>query len=143
MKKIFIILILTLIPCFAQSIELPENVSEYLDKSYIGMSYNQALKQDIPFLLVFANANNLVSFAKLAPIGEMVYNEFKGQYNFCVINTKKKENRDLVKFFNPKKLPALYIIDTQEQTYTLIEKKYYKKREMREILTKFKNGTLF
>ncbi len=143
MKKIFFILILIFTPCFAQSIELPENINEYLDKSYIGMPYNQALKQDIPFLLVFANANNLVSFAKLAPIGEMVYNEFKGQYNFCVINTKKKENRDLVEFFNPKKLPALYIIDTQEQTYTLIEKKYYKKREMREILTKFKNGTLF
>lgn len=143
MKKIFLILILILTPCFAQSIELPENINEYLDKSYIGMPYNQALNQDLPFLLVFANANNLVSFAKLAPIGEMVYNEFKGQYNFCVINTKKKENRDLVEFFNPKKLPALYIIDTQEQTYTLIEKKYYKKREMREILTKFKNGTLF
>lgn len=143
MKKIFLILTLLLIPNFANCIEIPNNIDEYLNKSYIGMPYEQALEQKIPFLLIFANPNNLVSFAKLAPIGEMVYNEFKGQYNFCIINAKKRENKELVKFFNPQKLPALYIIDTQAQTYTLIEKKYYKKREMREILTRFKNGTLF
>lgn len=141
MKKIFFTLMLLISPCYCT--QMPQNIDEYLNKPYIGMSYNEALNQKVPFLLIFANPNNLISVAKLAPIGEMVYNDFKGEYNFCIINTKIKENENLMDFFNPQKLPALYIIDTQEKTYTLIEKKYYTKKSINRILTEFKNGTLF
>lgn len=141
MKKIFLILILLFFPCFAHSI--PQNIDEYLGKSYIGLPYNSAIEKDLPFLLIFANPNDIVSLAKLSSVGEMVYKEFKGQYNFCIINVKVKENKELTASFAPQKLPALYIIDPKEYTYTFIDNKYYKKRELREILTKFKNGTLF
>lgn len=101
------------------------------------MEYYQALNQNLPFLLIFANPKNIVAIGKLAPIAQMVYDEFKGQYNFCIINTKIKENDDIINFFNPQKLPALYIIDTKAKTYTFIDKKYYKKRELKEILNNF------
>lgn len=137
MKRFLFIFSFLFLPYFANCAEMPVNINEYINKPYVGMEYYQALNQNLPFLLIFANPKNVVSIGKLAPIAQMVYNEFKGQYNFCIINTKIKKNDDIVSFFNPQKLPALYIIDTKAKTYTFIDKKYYKKRELREILTKF------
>lgn len=137
MKRFLIITSFLFLPYFANCAEMPVNINEYINKPYIGMEYYQALEQDLPFLLIFANPNNIIALSKLLPIGQMVYDEFKGKYNFCIINTKIKKNDDIISFFNPKKLPALYIIDTKARTYTFIDKKYYKKRELKEILTKF------
>lgn len=139
MKKLLLTFVLLMLPNFATSVEIPKNIDEYLNKSYLGMSYSSALQQETPFLLIFANPNDLLSLAKLSGIGEMVYNEFRNKYNFCVINTKAQENELLYNAFAPKKLPALYIIDTQSKTYVFIDKKYYKKRELRQILTHFSN----
>lgn len=141
MKKFLLILLILLIPNFAKGIDI--SIDEYINKPYVGMEYNYALSQDLPLLLIFASPKNITSLARLLPIAEMVHKEFKGQYNYCIINTIIKDNDNLVSFFKPEKLPALYIIDTNENTYTFIQKKYYKKNEMRELLTKFKNGTLF
>ena len=143
MKKLLLTLLILLISNIAKGIEIPSNIGEYINKPYVGMEYNYALTQDLPLLLIFASPNNITSLARLFPIAEMVYKEFKGQYNFCIINTKIEENENLIEFFSPEKLPALYIIDTNEKTYTYIPKKYYKKHEMKELLTDFKNGTLF
>lgn len=140
MKKFLLTLTLLLIQQSVISAEIPQNIDEYLTKSYIGMSYSQALNQKQPFLLVFANPNDLMSIARLSSVGEMVYNEFKDEYNFCLINAKTKENKALMKAFEVQKLPALYIIDTQTKTYIFVDKKYYKKRELRNILTTFKNN---
>lgn len=145
MKKIFITALVLLIGCIGFALELPKdfNIYDYVDKPYYGTPYEEALKKELPFLLIFAKPSNIVVLAKLFPIIEMVYDEFQGQYNYCIINAKINDNEDLVKFYAPKKYPALYIIDTQNRTYTLIEKKYYNKRDIKEILTRFKNGTLF
>ena len=141
MKKILFTLIILFAASFCQAAE-NINITDYLDKPYVGMAYNEALTKEIPFLLVFVNPANIVYLAKFGPIGEMVYNEFKGQYNFCVINSKNKENKDLVKFFDTKNKLALYLIDPVGKTYTYVDKRYYNKRDMREILTKFKEGTV-
>ena len=143
MKK-FLILLLILIG-FNKSFayELPKDYIEYINKPYVGMAYNDALDNELPFLLIFARPSNAILLTKLLPIAQMVYDDFKGQYNFCIINVKIKENYEIYKFFDPPKLPAVYIIDTQNKTYTYIEKKYYNKNDIRNILTKFKNGTLF
>ena len=145
MKKIFITLSILLIGLTGFAMELPKdfNIYDYIDKPYVGMSYGEALKSELPCLLIFAKPSNIVVLAKLFPIIEMVYDEFQGQYNYCIINAKVNDNEELIKFYSPKKYPALYIIDTQNRTYTLIEKKYYNKRDIKEILTRFKNGTLF
>lgn len=119
------------------------NIKEYIDKPYVGMSYENALNSDLPFLLIIAKPDNAFMLTKFFPIAEMVYNDFKDEYNFCIINAKVKENDDLVYFFSPEKMPATYIIDTQNETYTYIDRKYYNKRDIKKILTKFKNGTLF
>ena len=137
MKRFLFIFSLIFLPHFANCTEIPININEYINKPYVGMEYYQALNQNLPFLLIFANPKNIVAIGKLAPIAQMVYDEFKGQYNFCIINTKIKENDDIINFFNPQKLPALYIIDTKAKTYTFIDKKYYKKRELKEILNNF------
>lgn len=141
MKKIFLLLCLCFFtscqPCFSI------NFAEYSNKPYVGMAYTEALEQELPLLLIFAEPDNIIFLARLMPLVNMVYNEYKGQYNFCIINTSIKENKELTDFFAPKNLPALYLIDTKNRTYTFINKKYYNKSALRKILTKFKNGTLF
>lgn len=145
MKKIFITFLILITGLTSFALEIPKdfNIYDYIDKPYVGKAYGEALKDDLPLLLIFAKPSNIVVLAKLFPIIEMVYDEFQGQYNYCIINAKINDNEDLVKFYAPKKYPALYIIDTQNRTYTLIEKKYYNKRDIKEILTRFKDGTLF
>lgn len=143
MKKFLLTLIFILFPLYAISMEIPQNINEYLNKPYLGLTYLQALQKKEPFLLIFANPNDLTTIIKLSSIGEMIYNEFKEQYNFCVINVKAKENKALTKAYNVTKLPALYLIDTQNKTYIFVPEKYYKKNKLKYILTKFKNGTLF
>ena len=145
MKKIFLTFLVLLTGLFGFAMEIPKdfNIYDYIDKPYVGTEYNEALKSEQPLLLIFAKPSNIVVLAKLFPIIEMVYDEFQGQYNYCVINAKIKDNEELVNFYNPKKFPALYLIDTQNKTYTLIEKKYYNKRDIKKILTRFKDGTLF
>lgn len=145
MKKIFLTFLVLLTGLCGFTLEIPKdfNIYDYVDKPYVGMQYNEAIHSKLPLLLIFAKPSNIVVLAKLFPIIEMVYDEFQGQYNYCAINVKIDENEELVNFYSPKKFPALYLIDTQNKTYTLIEKKYYNKRDIREILTRFKNGTLF
>jgi hypothetical protein len=144
MKKFLISLIILFSINCAFAVDLPKDINEYLNMPYIGLTYNQAMSQELPFLLIFASPRDLPSAIRFYSIGEMVYNEFKGQYNFCVVNTKiNNDTTSLEKIFNVEKEPAMFIIDTKERTYTLIDKKYYKKNELREILTRFKNGTLF
>ncbi len=141
MKKIFFTILI-----FFFMFNLQANATtlwEYTKKPYVGMAYSEALNQELPFLLIFAEPKNIVVLSKLMPLVEMVYNDFKGQYNFCIINTSIEENDELVKFFAPKNLPTLYLIDTNNRTYTLIEKRYYNKHALKNILTRFKNGTLF
>ncbi len=143
MKKTFFTLILLLsISGFASAVQMPVNIDEYLNRPYVGMPYYQALNQKTPFLLIFANPDDLISMIKLSNIGKMVYDEYSDDFNFCIINTNIKENDTLLEYFNPKRLPALYIINTEKMTYRYVEKKYYKKHEMRKLLNLYiKNGT--
>ena len=143
MKRFFILLFILITQTICQAAKMPDNINVYLNKPYIGMSYEQALDKEIPFLLIFANPKDIYTAIRLAPIGEMVYEDFNGKYNFCIINIKKKENKNLIKFYSPQRYPALYIIDTQNKTYTNIEKRYFRKNALRKILTKFLDGTLF
>lgn len=142
MKKILLILALLVLQHSAQAFDIPPEAQTYLDKPQIGMPYWQALNQDLPFLLLFANSNDLFSLAKLAPVGQMVYNDFKGMYNFCILNTRDKENETFAQFFDAEKFPALYIINTKTKTYSYIDKKYYNKKDLHKILSDYKNGTL-
>lgn len=141
MKKLFLLICLIFLLSHQQANSA--SISDYIDKPYAGMAYSVALKQDIPFLLIFAEPSNAIVLLRLIPLVNMVYNDYKGLYNFCIINTSIEENNELVKFFAPKKLPALYLIDTKNMTYTLIESKYYNKNDLNKILTEFRNGTLF
>lgn len=145
MKKFFITFLIIFTANFAFGFEMPtgREILEYSKQPYIGMPFNEALKKDLPYILIFANPANVFMLSRLAPIAQMAYDEFKGQYNFCIVNTSVSENEILINYFKPEKLPALYLIDTKEKTFTLIERKYYNKKAIRKILTKFKDGTLF
>lgn len=141
MKKITVIFLTLLSFCAAQAFEIPQDADKYLQKSQVGMPYWQALEQKKPFLLVFANSNNIFAAVKFIPIAEMVYNEFKNDYNFCILNTRDEENKEFAKLFGEEKEPTLYIIDTQAKTYTYVDSKYYNKKKLRKILEAYKNGT--
>lgn len=134
MKKVLLIFLLLCLPLKTFAI----NINDYLDKSYIGVSYQDGLNSDLPFLIVFANSNDVFKLMKFASIGEMVYNEYNGKYNFCIINTKFKENRDFYNAFNLKeKPPVLIIINPYTKTFYLINKKYYNKEYLKQILDKY------
>lgn len=139
MKKFIVILFLLLITnsCYAFN----GNIEQYINQPYIGIPYEKALQQELPFILMFVNPNQLVYFPKYLNIGEMVYNEFNGQYNFCIINAKKKENKPLINAYNIKKYPVLILVNTQRQTYITVDKKDFNKKELRKILVDFKNRT--
>ena len=77
---------------------------------------------------------------KMVPIAEIIYKEFKNSYNFCIINTKKEENEYIINYFNPKKLPIMYIIDPNTMLYEYIPRKYYNKKDLKIILTNKKGG---
>ena len=141
MKKFLLTFILLMLPCISMGGENPKNIEEYINKPYIGMQYEQALQEDLPFILMFANPNNVIYLPKYFSIGEMVYNEFKGQYNFCIINTKIKQNKYLTEGFNVKKQPAVFLINTQRQTFIKVDRKNFNKKDLREILIEFKNRT--
>lgn len=132
MKKLLLsIFILLFLPqsCFAL------NIGEYLNKPYIGIPYEYGISQTLPFILVFANSRDIFSIVKMAPIGEMIYEEFKGKYNFCILNTVIKENKELYEAFGlDEKLPVLIIINPQTQTFYQVNKKYYNKKDLKEIL---------
>ena len=146
MKKILFLTLALLISynsCYSSENSNKIKIKDYLNTPYIGIPYNEALERELPFLLILARPDNAFMLTKFFPIAETVYNDFKGEYNFCIINAKIKENEEIVNFFNPEKYPATYIIDTQERTYTYIDKKYYNKKDIKKILTKFKDKTLF
>ncbi len=134
MKKFLIIIFILFLStniCFANGIK----ISEYLDKEYIGIPYEEALKKTKPLILVFADSRDFLSIIKMAPIAEMVYNNFNGKYNFCILNTKIKSNKKLFKAYGiDEKLPLLLVINTQTESYYLINSKYYNKTDLQEIL---------
>ena len=138
MKKILLLIfILFLIPQKSLAI----NINEYLNKSYIGIPYEQGLNNTLPLILVFANSKDIFSIVKMVPIGEMIYTEFKGKYNFCILNTKIEENRKLFEAFGiNEKLPVLLVINTQTQTFYQINKKYYNKEDLNTILDEIYSG---
>ena len=143
MKKILILIITFLMASSSYAIELPDNISEYTTRPYLGMSFDDAVKSELPFLLVIASSANLPSVVRFAPVGEMVYKEFKDSYNFCIINAKIEENENLIQFFKPKSLPAVYLIDGKKGKYCLVHKKYYNKTHMRKFLNLYLEGKVF
>ncbi len=132
MKKLLLLIFILLIfpnNCYAL------NIKEYLNKPYIGVPYEQGITQNLPFILVFANSRDIFSVIKMAPIGEMIYDEFKGKYNFCILNTKIEENEKLYDAFGiDEKLPVMLVINPQTQTFYQINREYYNKRDLKEIL---------
>ena len=139
MKKFFTILsLLFILTNICQANEI--KVTEYLDKSYIGISYIDAFNDKIPFVLILVNPNDIFLIMKMVPIAEIIYKEFKNSYNFCIINTKKEENEYIINYFNPKKLPIMYIIDPNTMLYEYIPRKYYNKKDLKIILTNKKGG---
>ncbi len=134
MKKF--LLIATIILLSAQNSYAKDiNVYKYIDKPYIGIPYEQGIQGKSPFILIFANSKNLFNIIKMIPIGEMIYEEFKGKYNFCILNTKIKENKELFEAFGiNEKLPVLIVINPHTQTFYQIDKKYYNKKDLKIIL---------
>lgn len=134
MKKLLLIVLLLCIPLKTFAV----NIDEYLNKSYIGVSYEEGMNSNLPFLIVFANSNDVFKLMRFAPIGEMVYNEFNGKYNFCIVNTKYRENRDFYNAFGlQEKPPVMLIINPQTKSFYLINKKYYTKNALKPILDEF------
>ena len=147
MKKIILTIILFLFANVVFAYEIPKDfdMDEFLDRPYYVTSFESALNQQKPFLLVFANSKYVNSLFKFIPIAEMVDKEFGQNFNFCIINTKKPENEELVSYFKPSGLrsPSLYIVDTKKNKFLYVEKKYYNSIALKKILRKYLNGDLF
>lgn len=140
MKKLFLILFLSLFistPSFAY--QIPKNFN--IHKPYISMSFEDAMKKQLPFLLVFASSKKPATFIRFLPIGKMVYLNFAKDFNFSLINVEfPNENGELIEFFQPQTLPAVYIVDPMSLKFLYIDSQYYTSSSLKSILTEYKKG---
>ena len=139
MKKFLITLILLLMAnsCFAY--QIPRNFN--IHKPYISMSFDMAMSREKPFLLVFASSKKPATFIRFIPIGKMVYLNFEKDFNFSLINVEfPNENGELLDFFQPETLPAVYIVDPMTSKFLYVDSQYYNSVDLKAILTEYKKG---
>ncbi len=136
MKQILIVLIAVI---FCQNIAAAEKVppSSYLNRAYVGLSYDKALRKNRPFLLIFASSKDVSTILKTVPLGKFIYNNFYHDFNFSILNTEKEANAKLAKLFKVEKLPALFIVDTKRMTYVTIKQEHYNNEDLETILNEF------
>lgn len=140
MKKIIILLTISIF--FAQFPKTYAFSSKHLDKEYMGIPFEQAINNNKPTILVFVSPKDINTIAKIYPLGKFIYNEYKEDFNFTILNSDKQINNIWLRKFLPEKLPSMYIIDAEENYYIHIDEKYYKKRLIKRILDNYKKGTL-
>lgn len=110
-KKFFVLVCITFcfsFPCFANN---NINFFSYLNADYVGVSYQDALKSNKPFLLIFANPKDIFLIAKLVPVGREIYNKYNNNINFCILNFYKPANSENIKYYKVKSPPALFVVD--------------------------------
>ena len=112
------------------------SLRDYEEVPYIGENIEDVVNGSLPCVLVIANPKDRASLIKYLPIGKMVYSEFQNQYTFCILNSNTDENEEYIEFLQPTELPAVYIINPEENTYARINKKYHNSKEIRRILNK-------
>ena len=136
MKQLILFVICLII---AQTSAFAENIpfSEYINKPYIGMSYNKALHSTRPFLLIFASNNNVNLIPQLLPIAQFVYNNYYHYYNFSILNVEKENNAHLANLYKVKTLPTAFIVDPKSKTFIKINPKHYNIKDLDYILNNY------
>ena len=132
MKKLFFIFIVFVFQfmIFGQA----KTLEDYTKYPYIGTEINKAVNGNLPFVLVIADPNDKTSIIKYFPIGKMVYQEFKNEYDFCILNAEAEENKEYIEFFKPEELPEVYVVNPLQNSFGKIDKKYHNTYDMRRIL---------
>ena len=139
MRRLILILILLFISNSCFSYQIPKNFN--IHKPYISMSFDTAMSREKPFLLVFASSKKPATFVRFIPIGKMVYLNFGKDFNFSLINVEfPNENGELLEFFQPETLPAVYIVDPMSSKFLYIDSQYYTSSSLKSILAEYKKG---
>ena len=78
----------------------------------IGISYEEAVKSDKPFVLLF-HGRTCYYCRKFMPTFEKLSNELTDNYNFVLIDTDDSKYVELYKGYNVYAIPDLMVFDTK------------------------------
>lgn len=114
MKKLillsFSLLILFLFGIFTSNVVNADVQPNNKMSSLPSITYEQAMKSDKPFLLVFY-ADWCTYCQRLTPKIMRMQQEFKDYYNFALLNTDVKSNQKVFYDYGVNSYPSVYIID--------------------------------
>lgn len=137
MKKIlFMLFLFTLaLPSFADNVDLTyyfelakaNNIDvEKVQKSpYFGTPYSEIKRSKKPYLIVFADFNDVPTAAKFANNGYFVYNNLQGQYGFSAFNINHEDNADLIERFSIESAPYVLVTNPKRNEIIPIKPELY------------------
>lgn len=93
-------------------------------KTNIGITYEEAVKHDKPFLLLF-HSDNCYYCKKFMPSFENLSKELASYYNFVVINVNNPKYAELYKGYNVYAVPDLMILNPKNDVAEKIPSSMY------------------
>lgn len=100
-------------------------LNELKQRPYIGVPFNTVKKSSEPYIIVFADFEDIVTATKYMNNAYYVYTNLQGDYGFTAFNTKRPENQALMKQFRVKTVPYAYITNPKQNKVLPIKSTIY------------------
>ena len=124
------------LPCVkAQELELTQylelakvyniDIEEAKSRSYIGCSFEQARNSAKPYLVVFADFEDVLTAASYVNNGYFVYNNLQHTHGFTVLNVNHPDNAKIVQAIGVRTLPYVVVIYPQKDKILPIKPELY------------------
>lgn len=101
------------------------NVNEAMKSAYIGTSFDKVKSSKRPYIVVFANFEDLATASRYVNNAYTVYNNLHEEYGFTVYNVKNSENKELLTKFKVTNTPSVYITNPKSNSILPIKSSLY------------------
>lgn len=101
------------------------DIEEAKTRPYIGYSFEYVKNSNKPFLIVFADFDDVMTAASYVNNGYFVYNNLQHDYGFTVFNIKNSDNADLVEKLNVKSVPYVVVTNPKNNKIIPIKSELY------------------
>ncbi|MEI7475203.1 MAG: thioredoxin domain-containing protein [bacterium] len=140
-KLIFISIILAFLLVNVITLSFGKNdlsITACAAQSYAkSVSYNDAVKLNKPVVVTFY-ADWCGYCRRFIPIHEDLASEFASKYTFVNVNVDAPENQQVVKSFNVRSYPSLFLVNPKTGEKQFINQRYYiDKAQMEKEFNKF------
>lgn len=103
------------------------DINEYIKAPYLNTSISTALERGKPFLLVYANFNDLPTVVMYLKSSYQLYSYLGNDYEYVIINTVHPDNAHLLEKYKAPSLPYLYVANPNNGKIIPIKPSLYKK----------------